>query len=905
MWGLPNLSHTNQAKVQQANKIYRLALWILDFCHKTGCLFAVENPHRSWLWPLLADLFRGSDDQALREFAATLDHVVFDQCMHGGIRDKRTKLLASPGLFAPLAVDCDQTHSHASWTPYAQGTRMVYPTATEAEYPALLAKRMAACVTEAVLPLGLEPQVHPRLKDLLTYSLGAQTIRHPPLVPEYKDFAYLDQPVDLPSYKLLASPITGANTETLDQDGETPRKKSRVRHTYKYGILRDPAEFLEQAKQVVHPMGTEHFINEATHDAIRHVVTTDPVTLAKQRLQVVLNLRKLADEPAPREVELKGNMDFQLRERLKSKNIVLFGEILKKLEYDDMSVVDLLVKGVPLVGMQEAPKGYRPLVVPATTTQDELEASAFWRRKSVMGAKPDLAPADEEELVAAAQKEVDLGFLEGPFTEAQLDDFYGHRRWLLNPRFALHQGVNKIRVIDDAKVSSLNTGYSSTFKLQLQDNDYIAAMIRAAMLEQQRHGIADTWLGRTLDLSKAYKQLAIMPEHAHLAVVGFPVGGQWRFYKSVALPFGATGSVYGFVRVSQALWFIATKLLKAITSHYFDDFPMIERAAGARVLSLSFGAVLDLLGWQYAKDGDKAADFALAFDALGVTYSLDRAPSGCFEVANKVGRVQKICDLLGAIEERGIVSGAQAAEVQGLLNFACGFFSTKAIRQLVSAFAPLADDKTPEARNKLKPLCKYTRAILIALGPRSHNLHDTDSPYLIFTDGAFESDQASAGAVIVDTAHKSSSCFEVEVPQELLSLWLETADQAICQIELWAFVAVRWSLRDDLLNRRVIAWIDNESARISLIKAASHSATMAAMCQVCCDIEITHPTMLWVERVPSFSNPADLPSRRQAGRASENLGIGLWTPLHCDPELVRAVKEATRSPFTVPPSAGV
>ena len=277
---------------------------------------------------------------------------------------------------------------------------MVYPTATEAEYPALLAKRMAACVTEAVLPLGLEPQVHPRLKDLLTYSLGAQTIRHPPLVPEYKGFAYLDQPVDLPSYKLLASPITGANTGTLDQH-ETPRKKSRVRHTYKYGILRDPAEFLEQAKQVVHPMDTEHFINEATHEAIRHVITTDPVTLAKQRLQVVLNLRKLADELVPREVELKGSMDPQLQERLKSKNIVLFGEILRKLEYDDMSVVDLLVKGLPLVGMQEAPKGYRPLVVPATTTQDELEASSFWRTKSVMGAKPDLAPADEEGVFCA------------------------------------------------------------------------------------------------------------------------------------------------------------------------------------------------------------------------------------------------------------------------------------------------------------------------------------------------------------------------------------------------------------------------------------------------------------------------------------------------------------------------
>ena len=99
-----------------------------------------------------------------------MEHVIFDQCMHGGSRDKRIKVLASPGLFTPLVADCD-----ASWTPYTQGNRMVYPTATEAEYPALLSKRMAACVGEAVRRLGLTPQVHPRLKDLLTYSLGAQT----------------------------------------------------------------------------------------------------------------------------------------------------------------------------------------------------------------------------------------------------------------------------------------------------------------------------------------------------------------------------------------------------------------------------------------------------------------------------------------------------------------------------------------------------------------------------------------------------------------------------------------------------------------------------------------------------------------------------------------------------------
>ena len=192
-----------------------------------------------------------------------------------------------------------------------------------------------------------------------------------------------------------------------------------------------------------------------------------------------------------------------------------------------------------------------------------------------------------------------------------------------------------------------------------------------------------------------------------------------------------------------------------------------------------------------------------------MTYTLNHAPSGV-EVANKAGRIEKICELLEEIERRGIVTGAQAAEAQGLLNFACGFFSTNAARQLVSAFAPLADDHSPEASNKLVALCRYARTILVALGPRSHNLNDTDSPFLIFTDGAFEDGHASAGAVIVDTATGFSSCFEVQVPQDLLDLWLETSDQVICQIELWAFVAVRWDLRATLLNRRVIAWIENQ-----------------------------------------------------------------------------------------------
>ena len=205
--------------------------------------------------------------------------------------------------------------------------------------------------------------------------------------------------------------------------------------------------------------------------------------------------------------------------------------------------------------------------------------------------------------VETQDHQVKRGFLQGPYTEDDMTVLLGSENWTLNPRFVLFQGANnKVRVIDDAKQRSVNAAYSSTVKLQLQDVDYAAAMIIQIMRELAIFGgDVSGWYGKTFDLSKAYKQLAVLPEHQAHAVVGFPVDGVWRFYKSTALPLGCTGSVYGFVRVSQALWFLTSMLLHCITSHFFDDFPTLEKTDGCRVLTLAFSAILDLLGWDHAK----------------------------------------------------------------------------------------------------------------------------------------------------------------------------------------------------------------------------------------------------------------------------------------------------------------
>ena len=157
-----------------------------------------------------------------------------------------------------------------------------------------------------------------------------------------------------------------------------------------------------------------------------------------------------------------------------------------------------------------------------------------------------------------------MGFLEGPFgSEREVSDFFGHDQWMLIRRFVLVQGAEmKLRPIDDCLESQLNQAYTSTSYLKLQDIDFITGLAlrvaEAVAGGRQRHG-SGAWKGKCLDLSKAYKQMAIRPDHRYLAVLFFHGrDGSPKFYVANSLMFGATAAVYSFNRVSRSLWFLST-----------------------------------------------------------------------------------------------------------------------------------------------------------------------------------------------------------------------------------------------------------------------------------------------------------------------------------------------------------
>ena len=79
-----------------------------------------------------------------------------------------------------------------------------------------------------------------------------------------------------------------------------------------------------------------------------------------------------------------------------------------------------------------------------------------------------------------------------------------------------------------------------------------------------------------------------------------------------SLPFGAVGSVAGFLRVSQAIWYVGYFGLGLLWIAFYDDFILLTRAELEQNSSWACESLFSLRGIRYATEGKKF----LPFDSL-------------------------------------------------------------------------------------------------------------------------------------------------------------------------------------------------------------------------------------------------------------------------------------------------
>ena len=160
--------------------------------------------------------------------------------------------------------------------------------------------------------------------------------------------------------------------------------------------------------------------------------------------------------------------------------------------------------------------------------------------------------------------------------------------------------------------------------------------------------------------------------------------------------------------------------------------------------------------------------------------------------------------------------------------------------------------------------------------------------WTLFTDGAFEPDQAqpgSVGAVLVDPEGRPCHAWGSPVPEHLLSIFMQESSRPIYELEILPVVAALWQWRHLLKNSQLVIYIDNEAAKSSLIRLDGANSASKALTELFSILEDEIGFAAWVGRVASHSNPADGPSRGSFGAScisGASIQVLDWHKLQCE-----------------------
>ena len=937
--GKSGIHELDSIRVAAANKLYALTVLVATILLIRGASISIENPSGSYFW-MVIDIFI-QQHPWLQAIWSALVFTEFQSCMYGGTRDKWTKLLSSKGLYDDINKTCDGSHTHESWRPTLNKGNAVFPTASETAYPRGLCDAMAASLIrflaqqDMIFPAeNLQHDTHITARHLRQH--GKKPL--PPLLAEYWIIADLDIAKNFQHYKPIkyvpkrenGGVVQGANDigqlcKELEKDHATSRGtivravKSFSEVEQWYGVWRTPEQALVAVESIQHPLDMHVPIPDLLLKAVANVLESGHYKVVANRASQCKRLLKRLQELEADEANLHSSLDPQVGAVLKGKNILLWKELLIETEFPDLDIVDEVLGGIKLVGTASTSKAFPSGITVAQQSVEQLQKQAVWRRRASVGKCQSSGDQHaDKELWRQSLQEVEDGWLGGPYyTEEEVSKLLKTSDWICTRRFPLKQ-TSKIRLIDDGLESGLNSAYSCYNKLQLMDMDAVVALSNAILQSFCDDGHFDfrlsdgsclsgkihkSWgqsaklLGRTLDLTAAYKQLAVSPDQNFVrSLVAFdPVLKQPAYFIFNALPFGATSSVYSFNRVAKSLWHIMVSLGGVWATQYYDDYPNVELAQLADNSRNFMEFILQVLGWRFASSGKKAEPPCEKFRVLGVELNFAGAGDGSFVVANKEERISDLVQLLGTIVQREKLTGSEASSLHGQLNFAQGqYYGCSLKPAMVFLQKVMRLGWQSHFREELILMSTYLVTALRTCPPRTISTSDCKVPVMIFTDGAYEPERAglvgSSGMVIFDPATGFKMVQAVEVSQQLLDHWKRHGSkQPIAYLELWPVAVCLFHYGASMSGRRVIFYIDNNAVRDALIKGVSPNVDMFCMLAFN-SLQISiHSLSVWYTRISSASNPGDAPSRDQAEEMARRLGASLCEPLPVPGELADAL----------------
>eukprot|EP00435_Cladocopium_sp_Y103_P006748 s5076_g2.t1 len=541
------------------------------------------------------------------------------------------------------------------------------------------------------------------------------------------------------------------------------------------------------------------------------------------------------------------------------KRLLLLREMIKEEGYPDAGVFDELAYGTELVGTVPWTGVFDPAFKPAIITTQELLEQSDSSNKAISNSVRSSGDHEVDKIVfEKTLEERDAGWLRGPVQFSELADGS-----VLSRRFGLKQ-PNKVRLIDDLSRSNINSTVQTPEAPKPHSTDVVAALSLALLQVAGSRSL----LGKTFDLKSAYRQLGIHPSSLSFSyIVCFdPVARRPAIFQMLAVPFGGSRSVYSFLRIVRVIWWMACKCLSVMWTNFYDDFVTFSWSDDASRTAASIELFFDLLGWQFAREGDKAQAFGPNFGALGIQIDISNFELGYVEFSNTEKRKAELQDLVSHILDSGELSHSDALKLRGRLQFADGqLFGRigKLCLKEITSHAFQADSS--KIGSRLKTLLKMF-SHYIQDGPPRRISGVTSECFYIFTDACYEPDRpewvCGLGGIIYDSTGKAIQAFSLQLSAEqIAALGGSSKKTIIFEAELLALIVAFSLWKNILRNTPVVFFVDNNSARDVAISANSRSKLIAGLVEQLLRAEEFSACFCWFTRVPSPSNPADEPSR--------------------------------------------
>ena len=600
------------------------------------------------------------------------------------------------------------------------------------------------------------------------------------------------------------------------------------------------------------------------------------------------------------------DMDEEIRSRLAPEvsiaaatmNLGFLTALTFLLRWPDWQLSTLFTRGFRVVGLVE-PSNVYPRVTPNAVESlasllDPEEADKWNCKVQARSLRSDL----DSDIFEAAQEQVGRGLLSPAKSKRQIDKIFGVGKWRAIRRRGLQQG-EKVRGIDNARCSKTNMAAFLVDTIMTTSHDVAMQIVSWLFtgeegnedFERLRHTLV-VMLGAD-DLADAYHGLPNAVSQLGFCVVAImnPKLNRIQFHVSYTHLFGLTAAVVNFNRLPELLTAACRRLGQCTTWHFFDDQGTVEFQHSGEEVARNAGAdsppsmtaqefvqeLFRLVGRPFK--AKKHLPPAQKQVHLGLLNDFSEFQKGQMRITPKEGKLEemhaKLLDLRDCTSKKASIG--EVMHITGSLIFllmAC--FDKVGRGGLQPFYAWIADHADASSLWKTKGTkCPITSQLYIGIEffvrviplirPRVYHLgHVTRRPVVAYSDAEWTPrdppllpKRGLGGCIWVDD--DSYAC-AIDAPMEVVNS-LAIRKTQIIPLELIAAAGTLTTYAKQLEGRDVIFFIDNQSVCGALAKGTSRSRDIQNLTTAWHFLALKLRCRIWIEWVPSESNPADMLSR--------------------------------------------